>query len=147
MIENGLENKEIPERHGVIFVVFKRKKLQLEKRVEPNKSYFGHVIVPGEKIESSETVKDALKRGFREEFGARIRTFRKLGIIYTKESDGTLNIRHVYKVTGWRDRLGNPEGRNIRLEASFPVARLICQHPITQRILDLVEEDLSREYQ
>lgn len=56
-----------------------------------------------------------------------------------------LNFRHVYKVTGWEGVLRNPEGKNEYIEVTLKEARVLCKHPISQKILDLVEASLSRK--
>ncbi len=147
MLEANREiGKEKPEKNGVIFVIIKCGKIQLEKRMQIDRPFFGYTIIPGGRIETGETQEDALIREVKEERGINVLGCRKIGIVDTRESDGTLNVRHVFRVTKWSGRMHNPEKRNKYLEATPAVARLICAHPISQRILSLIEEDLAREH-
>ncbi len=140
-----MERKEKTEKHGVIFALFDGQKLQLEKRVEIGDPYYGYTIVPGGSLKSGETVEEALRREVREEYDVRALSYKKLGINFAVEPDGTLNLRHVYLVTKWKGKLSSPEGRNIHFETTFGKARVLCGHPVTQQILDLVERGLSAQ--
>lgn len=146
MLRMDGERKERPEKHGVIFVIIKEGKLQLEKRTKIGSKFFGFTIIPGGAIEPAETQEDALVREVREERGVQVQDYHKLGIVDSIDADGTLNIRHVFRVTKWKGRLRDVEKTNWQLEATPQVARLICSHPISQRILDLVDEDLARKH-
>ena len=133
------------EKHDVIFVIFDGQKIQLEERVKKEDVFYGYTTIPGGKMESGETLESALEREVDEEYGVKVLKSRKLGIIQSVERDGRLNFRHVYIVSEWGGNLSNPEGRNRHLEATIQEAKEICIHPISQRILDLVEEGLSTQ--
>lgn len=137
-----VEEKERAEVHGVIFAMVKDRKICLEKRTNPNKSFFGFAIVPGGRIESGETQEEVLLREVREEYGVEANSYRKIGIVDSVDGD-LLNFRHVFLVTNWKGRLSNPERKNKHLRMTMEKARVICTHPISQRILDLVDKAIS----
>lgn len=136
-------DKEIKEKHGVIFALVRNGLMCLERRLEPETKFFGFTIIPGGGIESGEAPVDALEREIEEEFAVRIKTYKKLGVVDSMEK-GTLNLRHVFLVTDWEGELSNPEKRNEHLNATIEEARTLCAHPISQKVLDLVEEGLGK---
>lgn len=138
------ERKEITEKHGVIFILYNKNKIQLEKRTQPDSTFYGYVIIPGGGIESGESPDEALNREVGEEYGVKVLVGESLGIIKAVDSDGIPNIRHVFLVSKWEGNLSNPELKNEHLEANIKQARELCKHPIFQKILDLLESRLSR---
>lgn len=137
------ERGETIAKHGVIFVIFDGKNIQLEKRIEKNKKYYGYVLIPGGGVEQGESPQSALIREVREEYEAMFIQAKELGAIETVEEDGQLNYRHVFLVDEWKGRLLNPEHKNIHLKATLEEARELCKHPVSQLVLDMVEKELS----
>lgn len=137
-----IETKETPQRHGVIFAIWDGCKIQLERRIAPGE-FKGFTLIPGGKMELKETIEEALTREILEEYEVQALEYTKLGFLTNIEQNGILNARHVYLVTRWKGKLSNPEGKNEHLEVSLSEARLLCTHPVSQQVLDLVEKQLS----
>ena len=50
-MQKDVGEKRLPEKEGVIFLLFKNGKFLLEDRKHPEKGYFGYIIIPGGKVE------------------------------------------------------------------------------------------------
>lgn len=138
------ERKESAERHGVIFALVKDGLIQLEERVQFGK-WFGLTIVPGGHVEQSETVEEAIFREVKEEYNSTPVEYKYLGHIMDTDSNLNLHIRHVYLITDWEGELLNPEGRNNHISLSIEDAEKICTHPISQKALSMINDELSRQ--
>lgn len=136
------EGKEITEKRGVVFIIFKDNKIQLEERIEPGRKFSGFTIIPGGGIESGEKPITTLCREVIEEYGVLPLKFKEIGKIVSTEVNGLLNTRYVYLVTEWLGILGNPENKNRHLESEVGEARTICKHEIPQQVLDLLDSEL-----
>lgn len=134
-----------PKKQGVIFAIVKDNVIQLEKRLKIGSVFFGFNIVPGGTVEDNETVEEALFREIKEEYDIIPKKFEFLGSDTEIEKDSTVVIRHVFLVTSWEGIPSNPESKNGHLEATLKEARRLCAHPISQRILDMIEAKLSRQ--
>jgi 8-oxo-dGTP pyrophosphatase MutT (NUDIX family) len=106
---------------------------------------FGFTIVPGGSVKNGETQEEAMIREAGEEYGVIPTVYKKLGVVHNRSSVGSLDFRHVFLVTEWEGELSNRENRNEHLEASLEEARELCVHPILQKILDLIEKELTRK--
>ena len=133
------ERKEAHEKHGVVFILFDGKRLQLEERIKPQDQFFGYTVIPGGKIEPGEEIYSALRRELLEEYGVKLKEAFGLGDVQRVEDGGSLNVLHIFLVTRWDGDLSNPEGVNRHIEATFSEARVLCRHPISQKILELLE--------
>ncbi|WKZ25329.1 MAG: NUDIX hydrolase [bacterium] len=141
-MKENLEKLRI-EKFSVIFVIWDGQ-IQLEERIEPKDKYFGYTIVPGGSCEKGETYVSALKREMNEEYGATPTKFEQIGVIRNEDKD-TVNFRHIFLVTEWEGKLNNVEMRNKHLRTSLKMAKQLCKHPISQQVLTLVEDHLSRQ--
>lgn len=139
------ERREVGEKHGVVFAVVKNGIIQLEERLKLGSKYFGFTIIPGGGVEPGETLEETMLREFKEEYDATAVKYKELGSVLATEEDLTINVRHVYLVSDWVGTLSNPENRNGHIEKTLEEARILCTHPISQRILDMVEDELSRQ--
>ncbi len=135
------ERKWFPEKHGVVFALWDGKTIQLEERLAPG-NFQGFNIIPGGGVESWETLEEALSREVGEEYGVKVLSSKKLGTVPTTESDGTLDIRHVFLITSWEGELSNPEGKNKHIEASLGEAFGQCKHPLSQIFLQMIEREV-----
>lgn len=133
------------EEFGVIFAIYKNHKIQLELPTDPNSKYFGFILVPGGKVEAGETYRAAVRREIPQKYDATPSELNEIGTIVEKEN-GITNFRHVFLVTKHDGRLKNPEHKSLHLSATLADARIMCKHPITQKVLDMVEQaELSRQ--
>lgn len=81
-----------------------------------------------------------MMREVAEEYGVEVQSYEQIGVVTDIEDGGIVNFRHVFLVTSWIGELSNPENKNKHLEAGLDKARKICKHPVSQRILNLLEE-------
>jgi 8-oxo-dGTP pyrophosphatase MutT (NUDIX family) len=127
---------------GVIFCLYDGENIQLEKRLKEKQGLQNFIIIPGGEIEAGEDEVTALKREIKEEYGIETITFfKKLGV-----AAGTGN---VYLVTNWVGDPKAPEadlGKSVHMEATLEDARILCKHPVTQEILDLLDKELAGNY-
>ncbi len=128
----------------VIFAIIKDNIIQLEKRLKIGSALFGFNIVPGGTVEDNETLEEALFREVKEEYDIVPKQFDFLGSDTEIEKDSTVTVRHVFLVTSWEGIPSNPESKNGHIEATLKEARNLCVHPISQRILDIIDVRLSR---
>jgi 8-oxo-dGTP diphosphatase len=136
------ERGETIVKNSVIFIIYDGKEIQLERRKEKNDPYYGYVLIPGGKVEQGEAPQNALIREIREEYGAKYIKAEELGAIESYKEDGQINYRHVFLVNGWKGRLLNPEHRNTHFRATIDEAKQLCKHPISQKVLNLLETKL-----
>jgi len=140
----SVEQKVLPEKHGVVFALLHEGKIQLKKRMKKGE-FEGKIIIPGGGANADETLEEALLREIKEEYGVDGRVYKKLGTYPNIENNGTLNIRHLYLVTEWEGELSDPEKVNIHLEIPLDEAFDVCQHPLTQIFLQRIKDELSRQ--
>jgi 8-oxo-dGTP pyrophosphatase MutT (NUDIX family) len=131
-------------RQGVIFALFDGYRIQLERRLEDKRGLQGFVIIPGGGIEQGQTEEAALNAEIIQEYAVYPTYYKKLGVVHHC-FDGGVNHGNVYLVTNWVGDPANPEKRNEHLEVSLEEARSLCTHPISQRVLDLIDSELSGE--
>lgn len=139
------ECKETAElQQGVIFAILKDGNILLQKRLNPEGSYFGLSIVPGGKVEEGEDKENALKREIKEETGLNATSFRSLKTIQFTTPKGNNYLHNIYLITGFSGDLEKEKEKGVGLFywASMEQARLDCEHPKTQEILDIIEDSL-----
>lgn len=137
-------HSEQTEKHGVIFAIVKDGIIQLEHRLKIGSALFGFNIVPGGTVEEGETYEEALVREMNEEYSITPKNYEFLGSDSEIEVGLAVTVRHVFLITDWEGVLSNPEAKNGHIEATLEEARKLCAHPISQRILDMIEARLSR---
>jgi len=139
-----LERETLFEKHGVVFALLSGNKIQLEKRIKEDE-FEGMIIIPGGKVKPYQTLEEALFEEVMQEYGILVKRHKKLGVFPSIENRGILNIRHLYLVTEWEGCLSNPENKSIHVEATLKEALKICEHPLSQIFLKVIEKELSRQ--
>lgn len=137
------ERKETVQKCVVIFALYDGQRINLEQRIEPGRKLTGYTIIPGGEIGLNETEEEALSREVFEEYGVEVVKFKKLGVVTDEISKSVVNNGNVYLVSKWKGELSNPEAKNGHIQATLSEARVLCNHPMSQRILDLVDQAIA----
>jgi ADP-ribose pyrophosphatase YjhB (NUDIX family) len=140
----SVEKKMLPEKHGVVFALWDGKHIQLEIRTKEDE-FKGMIIIPGGKVKKHQTLQNTLFDEVKQEYGISVKRYKKLGTYPNIENNGMLNIRHLYLVTEWEGRLSNPENKSTHIKATLEEALRICEHPLTQIFLKVIDKELSRQ--
>ena len=127
-------------KHVVIFALYDGQRINLEERIEPGHRFTGYTIIPGGVIKQDESDEEALRREVREEYGIEVVEFKRLGVVTDKVSELAVNNGNVYLVSKWNGDLSNPEKKNRHIQATLSEARVLCNHPVSQKVLDLIDE-------
>lgn len=130
------------ENHGIIFALFDGYKIQLETRKRGK--YKGLNIVPGGGVDQGETTDQTVIRETREEYGVIPTQFKKLGVLLSSEGVGTINYRHVYLITEWEGDLFNPKEKSAHIESTLNDAYMLCDHPLSRKVLDMVSAEVLK---
>jgi len=144
-LERNFRDEKNIFKNSVIFIIREGTFIQLEKRVQPSDRYYGYTLIPGGKCDEGECPQNALIREVREEFGINSITAEELGLLEVPEGSGIVSCKHVFVVDSWKNTLSNPENRNIHLTVPIDEARKICTHPVSQKVLDLLDKYLLRQ--
>ena len=137
-----VEKKETIAKNVVIFALYDGQLINLEERIEPGHRFTGYTIIPGGVIEHGESEEEALQREVREEFSVEVTEFKRLGDVIDKISESVSNFGNVYLVSKWDGEVSNPEMKNRHIQTTLSEARVICNHPVTQQVLDLIDKHL-----
>ncbi len=142
---SGVESKESDNlKQGVIFAICRGGEIVLQKRLNPDKSYYGYTIIPGGKAEVGETLEDALVREVREETGVLVKKFKFIGSVDVITEKDNHYIHNLFLVTEFDGKVENNRELDAQIfSAPFAEAKLICKHSFSQQILDLIELELS----
>jgi 8-oxo-dGTP pyrophosphatase MutT (NUDIX family) len=137
------ERKERLEKNGVVFALWDGKNLQLEVRKKPG-NFFGFTIIPGGKVEKSESFEDALLREVKEEYRIEVLEYYTLGDFTEIEDGGIVNTRRLFLVTRWNGELGNPEKINDHIGVPIEKAFGLSNHPLTKTFLDVIQKEIFK---
>jgi len=142
---DGIENKESEQsKQGVIFVICKDNEIVLQKRLNPNKSYYGYTIIPGGRVEPGETPEEALIREVGEETGVIVKKFKFIKSLDVITEKGNHYSHNLFLVTDFDGKVeGNREADARVFCVPFTEAKQICEHELSQQILNLIELELS----
>jgi len=110
------ERRETLKKNGVVFALWDGENLQLEVRKKPG-NFFGFTIIPGGKVEKSESFEDALLRETKEEYG--------------------IEVLKNYP-------LGNPEKINDHIGVPIEKAFGLSNHPLTKTFLDVIQKEIFK---
>lgn len=143
ILEQGPESQEVVLQ-GVVFAVVKNGKILLEERTDSLDKYHGYTIILGGRIGEGETSNQALYRELSEECGITPKSLVLLGSFDSEEADGVHNMRYIFLIRDFEGEVENKERSKSRhLWVNLDEAREVCKHPVSQRILDMVENYLN----
>lgn len=102
----------VPEREGVIFLIYKDGKVLIENRVHPNKVYYGYPIIPGGKVkkDEGEPYYIAAQREAEEECGIVVRKMVHLDTFLHVTMSNHLYRTAAYLITDYEGEVKNVEG-------------------------------------
>ena len=103
------EIKRPGETEGVIFLLYKNGKFLVEEVVRPDSEFYGHVRIPGRKIEQGESPEDAMKREIKEEFGVSAKSFIHLDTFEDVALSGNYYVFHAFLVLDYDGEVKNQE--------------------------------------
>jgi len=139
------QKNDVEIRKGVIFAIILDGELVIQDRTNPDKSYFGKSIVPGGKVKSGETAREALKREIEEETGLYPVEFQLLGVEREVTPNGNTYDQAIVVVTK-TDGVFNENANlyeGVVYKASFSDAKKDCPNPFSQKIIEMVEKRLG----
>ncbi len=145
---NERKEKLKPQGEAVIFLVYDRKKgcVWLEERLKPGSGYFGYRIIPGGKIEKSETPRHALDREVKEEMGIKVLKFTYLDYFVDMSFSGNLIRHHAYLVTDFEGEVFNreePEGKSRLFPVPLSEAKDFLEIASSRYIIELAKKKLG----
>lgn len=132
------------EKHGVIFAIVQNDLLEIEKRIKA-KRFTDYYFVPGGGVEDGESVPVGCFREIIEEYGVIAKRIKEIGEITVADDKGISRKSHIFFVKEWAGELSNPEQKSKHISVPISEARTLCKHPDTQRILDIIDEELSTQ--
>ena len=97
------------EAEGVIFLLYKNGKFLVEEVVRPDSGFYGHVRIPGGKIELGETPEEAVKREVQEELGVSLKSFIELDTFEDVTLSGNYYVFHAFLVLDYDGEVKNQE--------------------------------------
>jgi len=109
--------KRLPEKEGVLFLIYKEGKVLLEERLREDKAYYGYTIIPGGKVEkiSGESHLEAAKREISEECGICATDITRLDTFYNITISNNFYNTSAYLVTDYQGDIRNVEGKSRHL--------------------------------
>ncbi len=141
--------KRLPEREGVIFVIYNKGKYLLEERLNPESTYFGYVIVPGGSVENDKD-QDSLQAAMRE-------IFEECGIVPRKVTvldtflhtiiSGKLLKSTAVLVTDYDGEITNMEGKSNHIQVDYDTALELMPFAESRYCLMLAKQALIAEGQ
>ncbi|MFZ5932562.1 MAG: NUDIX hydrolase [Patescibacteria group bacterium] len=103
------------EAQGVMFLVYKNGRFLVEEVTREASGFYGHVRIPGGKIEQGETAEEAMKREVREELGIDVKSFVFLDTFEDVTLSNNYYVFHAFLVLEYEGELKNqePEKSNV----------------------------------
>lgn len=144
------KEKVAPAKQSVMFLLYKDGKFLLERRLNPEKSYHGHVIVPGGKVraEEGETVLEALYREVAEEHGVDAIDSAWLDTFEDVSPRGNHYLVHAYLVLDYRGDAKENEPEKAELVwLSHEEALKELKFANSRYVLNLAQKYLNEEVQ
>lgn len=137
--------KRVPDRQGVIFLIYNNGKVLLEERISTNKAYYGYTIIPGGKFEQGVDLshEDALKREVLEECGVTINDFVLLDRYLQTTITNHLYDVSAFLVTNYNGEITNPEGKARHLWVDIAEADKYLLFADSRYILSMAKSILS----
>lgn len=138
--------KRLPEKDGVIFLIFQHEKVLLEDRITPEKPYFGYIIIPGGKKENTDaSLEEAAEREALEECNIKVKKMIHLDTFLHVTISNNLYNTAVYLITEFEGELNNIEGKSTHLWASLDEAFEIMPFAESRYIITLAKQKLIEE--
>jgi len=143
-----ISEKRLPEKEGVIFLIYKNGKVLLEKRTRPDKAYFGYIIIPGGKFEKGidSNHEDAVRREISEECGC----IAIKGMVLLDNYLQTTITNHLYDVsayliTDFDGEITNPEEKSEHIWVDLEKAKNYLSFADSRYIITMAREVLLRQ--
>ena len=139
-----IREKRLPEREGVLFLIYKDGKVLLEERLHPDKAYLGYTIIPGGKFDKDKDRNhdDAVRREVKEECGVGITEMFLLDrFLQTTISNHLYNVS-AYLILGVDGEVANMEGKSGHLWVDLNEAHKHVSFADSRYILLLAKQHL-----
>ncbi len=143
-MQKEVGEKRLPEKEGVIFLLFKNGKFLLEDRKHPEKGYFGYIIIPGGKVEKIDlNLEKAAERKVLEECSVVVKKMFHLDSFIHMTMSNHLYQSAAYLVTEFNGDVTNDEGKADHLWVSFEEAEKLLEFADSKYILLLAKNALN----
>ena len=141
------ENK-IPLKQSVMFLLFSNGKFLLEKRKDPDGSYFNYSIIPAGKLEENELPEEGLRREILEETGVVPTKFTMLDTFEDVTPKGHHYLVNAYLITEFEGSVVNREPYKVDHEwVTLEETRNILKFANSRYVFLLAERALNAEEQ
>lgn len=139
-----INEKRIPEKDGVFFLIFKDGKVLLEQRTRPDKPYYQYTTIPGGKVDATDPSHEfAAKREAAEECGIRIKEMILLDNFLQMSISNHLYNVSAYLITEYEGELINVEGKSQHIWTSIEEATKLVSFVESRYVLMKAKEYLN----
>lgn len=140
--------KKLPEKQGVIFLIYKDGMVLLEKRTDPDMACFGYTIIPGGKFEKGKdkTHEDAVIREIKEECGdINIKKMIFLDRYLSNTITNHLCNFSAFLITEFEGEISNPENKSEHIWVKLDEAYKVLEFADSRYIILMAKNYLLRE--
>jgi 8-oxo-dGTP pyrophosphatase MutT (NUDIX family) len=144
-MSSEIKEKLMPDKEGVFFLVYNNGQVLLEERLQPEKAYYGYIIIPGGKVEvgNGEDHTAAVKREVREECGVIATNITKLDNFLNMSLSKNFYNTSAYLITEYDGEVRNVEGKSRHIWVDIDKASEVLSFADSRYLILLTKLHLS----